>query len=656
MPAPVLTPPVSIPQQPAPPCASWAPGPPRSACSSGWRPTRPSSPPAARLTVHLVDPHPPGGGRVWRAEQPDLLWANSLVGDVTVLPDASVVVDGPVSAGPTLWQWVQQVAPALPADSPVGREARRLGPASFPSRPLVNAYLRWALDRVVADVVPVGRRAPAPHPGGRRAGGLRRRARCTWQTAPRSTSTPSCSRRVTWTPRPTPAERATAARAARHGLTYLPTAYTADVDLSVLAPGEDVLVRGAGLAFVDLAVLLTSGRGGAFERTDGGRLRYVPSGREPVLHVGSRRGVPYRPKIGYPWAGPPVPLRFFTPAAVDAAFGAGRPLDLRADLAPLIARELGWAHYTELFRAFPERTALPWAEFAERVRRGRGPAEPCAPWSPRRCPTRPTGSTSPRSTGRSPGAASTTRGSSRSGCAGTSAHSLDRAADPAAQRRLGRLHRPAPVPRHDRRARHRAPADPPLGERGPRRLVDEPVQLPGQRPARPAAGGAAGAVGGRGRPLPRRRRRRGPRRGGRRLPGRARPACPASPRRGRWWRRGSRRPTSAPRPDPLVTGLLACAARPAERVLPDPDRRRRRAGDRDGWTSTRRCGWSPPPGHVHPRLFAVGLLDRRGPGGGVRPAAHERPVLPAERRAGPRAVDRPSSAAGTAAVAVAGAA
>jgi hypothetical protein len=75
--------------------------------------------------------------------------------------------------------------------------------------------------------------------------------------------------------------------------------------------------------------------------------------------------VPYRAKLGYVWPGPPVPPRFFTPAAVDAQFG-DRPLDLRADLAPLIARELGWAHYTELFRAHPDRTAMAWEEFAER--------------------------------------------------------------------------------------------------------------------------------------------------------------------------------------------------------------------------------------------------------------------------------------------------
>jgi hypothetical protein len=55
-------------------------------------------------------------------------------------------------------------------------------------------------------------------------------------------------------------------------------------------PGENVLVRGFGLAFIDLMLLLTEGRGGRFEEQPGGGLRYQPSGAEPVLHVGSRRG------------------------------------------------------------------------------------------------------------------------------------------------------------------------------------------------------------------------------------------------------------------------------------------------------------------------------------------------------------------------------
>src|SRR4051794_38628142 len=104
---------------------------------------------AGRLQVHLIDPHPPGGGRVWRAAQPSLLWANSLAADVTVLPDPSVTVDGPVGEGTTLWQWVEAVGRHLPDGDPVGAEARGLSPTSFPSRPLVNAYLGWALASVV---------------------------------------------------------------------------------------------------------------------------------------------------------------------------------------------------------------------------------------------------------------------------------------------------------------------------------------------------------------------------------------------------------------------------------------------------------------------------------------------------------------------------
>jgi uncharacterized NAD(P)/FAD-binding protein YdhS len=316
------------------------------------------------LEVHLVDPHPPGGGRVWRAEQPRLLWANSLVADVTVLPDHSVVVDGPVGEGTTLWQWVERVGRALPEADPVGAEARRLTPTSFPSRPLVNAYLGWVLEQVVAAGEPEVR----VHRHRQRAVDVRPRpdgADVVLADGRVLTADAVLLAQGHLDARPSTAERATERWAATRGLTYVPPGYTADLDLSVLRPGEDVLVRGAGLAFVDLVVLLTSGRGGRFERGDDGRLRYLASGREPVLHVGSRRGVPYRSKLGYVWPGPPVPLRFFTPAAIDEAFGPGR-LDLRVDLAPVIARELAWAHYTELFRAHPERTRLAWDQFAER--------------------------------------------------------------------------------------------------------------------------------------------------------------------------------------------------------------------------------------------------------------------------------------------------
>ncbi len=149
-----------------------------------------------------------------------------------------------------------------------------------------------------------------------------------WPTGARCGWTPWCSPPGTWTPTRPPDELALAARAAASGLRYLPPEQTTDSDLSVLAPGETVLVRGMGLAFIDLIVLLFEGRGGRFEPDGSGPagdgLRYVPSGAEPRLVVGSPRGAPYHSKTHYQLrAGrPPLP-RFFGPDAVDPLIARG---------------------------------------------------------------------------------------------------------------------------------------------------------------------------------------------------------------------------------------------------------------------------------------------------------------------------------------------
>lgn len=78
--------------------------------------------------------------------------------------------------------------------------------------------------------------------------------------------------------------------------------------------------------------ILTEGRGGRFERGAGDAVpTYVPSGREPVLWVGSRRGVPYRSK---PVDGPPaVELHHLVPVTLDGiprtSDGHLEPGDLR---------------------------------------------------------------------------------------------------------------------------------------------------------------------------------------------------------------------------------------------------------------------------------------------------------------------------------------
>ncbi|OMI37337.1 FAD/NAD(P)-binding protein [Streptomyces sparsogenes] len=328
---------------------------------------------ATPLELHLVDPHPPGGGRVWRPDQSPLLWMNSMAEDVTMFTDDTVEREGPIRPGPSLAEWAERVrAGALAVDlaPELAAEAAALTGQSFASRRLQSAYLAWVLERAVAALPPsvtVHRhpcravRITGPRDGTQRV----------WLEG---RATPLRADAVVLAlghldAEPDPRQRALASFAADHGLVHLPPEFTADSDLSRLRPGEPVLVRGFGLAFIDLMVLLTEGRGGRYEETgDGtGAPAYRPSGREPVLYVGSRRGVPYRSKIGYRWWGerPPLP-RFFGPAQVEELLRRpGRP-DFRRDLWPLIAKELGFAHYHRLFTAHPERTATPWPDFEAR--------------------------------------------------------------------------------------------------------------------------------------------------------------------------------------------------------------------------------------------------------------------------------------------------
>lgn len=297
------------------------------------------------LDIHLVDPFPPGGGRVWRQAQSPLLWMNSQSQDVTMFTDDTVELDGPILPGPALHEWAD------------------LDGRAFADRQLQGAYLRWVYEQSVA-ALPPGVTVRHHPRRALRVSGPREGRQQVWLEG---RARPLLADTVILAQGHLDAEldeeqRELSAYAHDHGLVHLPPDFTADSDLSALAPGEDVLVRGFGLAFVDLMVLLTEGRGGRYEGDT-----YLPSGREPVLHVGSRRGIPYHSKIGYDWTGerPPLP-RFLGPAEIDELLARPDGYDFRRDVWPLIDKELGFAHYHRLFTAHPERSTVAWADFEEK--------------------------------------------------------------------------------------------------------------------------------------------------------------------------------------------------------------------------------------------------------------------------------------------------
>ncbi|MFF7879990.1 FAD/NAD(P)-binding protein [Streptomyces sp. NPDC020794] len=290
-------------------------------------------PPGARLTVHVVDPSPPGPGRVWRTAQSPHLLMNTVASQVTLFTDDSVDCSGPVRPGPSLHTWA-------------GGE---LGPDDYPTRAHYGRYLEWVFAEVVRGAPPAVR--VEVHAA--------RAVRLDDDSDGRQTLTldngralPELSAVVLaqghLPTAPDRAHRDLTAYAERHGLRHIPPANPADVDLSAPAPGEPVLLRGLGLNFFDHMALLTTGRGGRFTRTAEG-LRYLPSGHEPRLYAGSRRGVPYQAR-GDNAKGPygrhlPLVLTDEVIAGFRKRADSGEAPDFLGEIWPLIAKEVETVYY-----------------------------------------------------------------------------------------------------------------------------------------------------------------------------------------------------------------------------------------------------------------------------------------------------------------------
>lgn len=325
--------------------------------------------------VHLVEPFSPGSGRIWRREQSPLLKLNSMAQDVTMFTDASVECAGPHHDGPSLAEWRDAVlegrlSDVPPLDEDLRRQLQDLGPQDFPTRRLQSVYLEWFFQRTV------DRFGDRLHLTVHRdtAVGIHREGSDSWRVqlaGGTELAADAVVVAVGHTESAPPEESAIlsrfAAEHAAHGVVHVPPAYTNDIDLSVLQPGVDVIVAGMGLAFIDLMVLVMEGRGGTFHEGPGGRLRYEPSGLEPRLWVGSRRGVPYHSKSRGTLRGLPAePPRFLTREAVDALRDEHGLLDFTTHLWPLMAKDMAYAYYRELVTGHPERVRTHWTEFSER--------------------------------------------------------------------------------------------------------------------------------------------------------------------------------------------------------------------------------------------------------------------------------------------------
>ena len=302
--------------------------------------------PASRLSVHMIDPFPPGAGRVWRTDQSGELLMNTVASQVTLFTDASVRCEGPVRPGPSLYKWAVGRIPGL-------------GPDDYPPRALYGAYLEWVFTQVVAEApekvtvevhptraVRLSDDVPDGH------GNVLQLLELENGRVLRSLSAVILAQGHLDV-RPGAEEERHARYASGHGLRYLPPANPADVtaESARIAPGEPVLLRGLGLNFFDHIALLTSGRGGRFGREDD-RLVYHASGHEPRLYAGSRRGIPYHAR-GDNEKGPygrhePLVLTPDVIAGFRKRVNSGDLPDFHTEVWPLVAKEVETVYYAAL--------------------------------------------------------------------------------------------------------------------------------------------------------------------------------------------------------------------------------------------------------------------------------------------------------------------
>ncbi len=122
--------------------------------------------------------------------------------------------------------------------------------------------------------------------------------------------------------------------------------------VDTIPAGAKVAVSGMGLVAVDVVTALTVGRGGEFVENGAG-LRYRPSGREPLLQLFCRSGLPFTAKsvTGRDRTDVYKPL-ICTNEALDAlsgrSNGSRRLADARGELLPLLFAEMYARYYAQV--------------------------------------------------------------------------------------------------------------------------------------------------------------------------------------------------------------------------------------------------------------------------------------------------------------------
>ncbi len=295
---------------------------------------------ASSICVHVVEPGQLGGG-VYSAAQPDYLILNNPCGQLSLYAAPDEDEDPAYAMG--LYEWaLKQGYRRVGHEYKIGVGGETIQPTDYLPRRLMGEYLAWFYETLIADApsnLEIVRHFASvtditPSLGGR-------------ETVLLDDGSQIVVDHVVLTSGHTWNEERVSTSSEVHYLRPYPVEHFD----AVVAPGEAIAIAGMGLVGYDLVTALTVGRGGTYDEVADG-LRYVPSGREPLVVLYSRSGVPYCAKSahGVDPTGDYQPV-VCTPAAFrEMTNPSGSPLrrrvDFRNDLLPLLYAEMQVRYYT----------------------------------------------------------------------------------------------------------------------------------------------------------------------------------------------------------------------------------------------------------------------------------------------------------------------
>ncbi|USS88370.1 FAD/NAD(P)-binding protein [Fructilactobacillus hinvesii] len=251
--------------------------------------------PNQKIQVEWFDAAPLGGN-VWDPAQDHHLIMNSPAQLVTLFNDEQ----SPTVTGPTFYQWTQSenatdFIKSNGLDPQLITLANQLGPNDYAPRALFGAYAQWVTQTII-------QRCPANLTVTSHATNVENVTTKAVQAIITTTNHEQFAvDRVVLSTGNTPSELSADEQslqkyATANQLTYVAPELPEEADFATIQPGATVVIRGMGLSFFDYLTRLTISRGGHFKRHANHQLEYQPSGREPRIVAGSRRGVPYYPK------------------------------------------------------------------------------------------------------------------------------------------------------------------------------------------------------------------------------------------------------------------------------------------------------------------------------------------------------------------------